>query len=399
MAATSAAMTHGAATSAAMTQRDATSAAMTQRDATSAAMTQRDAASAATTHGAATNAAMTQRDATNAATTHGGRDKGGHDTWGRGHDTGGRSHDTWSGGHDINEPASMLAGIEAGLRQPSVRNEIQMPIPPAIVTVPSCSNATAAHAGAVIVSGSYGGKYNAFNAAKWGIRGVIMNDAGVGADNAGVAGLPYLDAIGLPAATAAASSCHIGDGAHTLAHGIISHVNGAAAALGCAPDQTVRACASLMQTGEIASTAPPPITKGHRFVLRDVAGEPRLICADSVGMLRPEDAGQIVVTASHAALPGGRADSIVPIGIRAVFFSDAGVGLDGAGIARIPHLDGLDIIAGTTSADSAPIGDARALYERGVLSHLTGAAVRAGGAVGMPLKLFIDHLLAAARAR
>jgi hypothetical protein len=266
---------------------------------------------------------------------------------------------------------------------------------PPIATVPSCSNATAAHAGAVIVSGSYGGKYNAFNAAKWGVRGVIMNDAGIGADNAGIAGLPYLDQIGLPAATAEANTCHIGDGEHTLAHGIISHVNRAAAALGCAPGQTVRDCATRMQTGQVPSVAPPPITEGIRTVLRDVPGEPKLICADSVGMLRPEDAGQIVVTASHAALPGGRPDSIVPPGIYAVFFSDAGVGLDGAGIARLGHLDGLGIIAGTTSAASAPIGDARALYERGVLSHLTSAAARAGGRVGMPLKTFIEMLLTA----
>lgn len=268
---------------------------------------------------------------------------------------------------------------------------------PAIVTVPSCSNATAAHAGAVIVSGSYGGKYNAFNAARWGIRGVIMNDAGIGADNAGIAGLPYLDQIGLPAATASASSCHIGDGDHTLAYGMISHVNQAAAALGCVTGESVRACAQRMLAGAVPAAAPPPITDGNRVILRDVPGEPRLICADSVGMVRPEDAGQIVITASHAALPGGRRDTLIPPGIRAVFFSDAGVGLDGAGIARLPVLEADGVIAGTTSADSAPIGDARALYERGVLSHVTSAAVRAGGAVGMPLKVFVDLLLAAGR--
>lgn len=269
--------------------------------------------------------------------------------------------------------------------------------PPPIVTVRSCSNVTAAHAGAVIVSGSYGGKYNAFNAAKWGIRGVIMNDAGIGADDAGIIGLPYLDAIGLPAATADAQTCHIGDGDHTLAHGIISHVNQAAAALGCAPGQTVRDSATFMQAGQVPPTALPPITDGTRTVVRDVPGEPKLICADSVGMLLPEDTGQIVVTASHAALLGGRPDTIVPHGIHAVFFSDAGVGLDGAGIARIGHLDGLGIIAGTTSAASAPIGDSRALYERGELSHLTTAARRAGGQVGMRLKTFIEMLLTAAR--
>jgi hypothetical protein len=267
--------------------------------------------------------------------------------------------------------------------------------PSNVVTLPSCSNATAAHAGAVIVSGSYGGKYNAFNAAKWAIRGVVMNDAGVGADEAGIAGLPYLDQIGLPAATASADTCHIGDGEHTLAHGIISHVNRAAATLGCMPGETVRNCAERMCAATVPLSAPPPITEGTRVTLLDDAGKPKLICADSVGMIRPEDTGQIVITASHAALPGGRPDTLIPRGIYAVFFSDAGVGLDGAGIARLPVLDADGIIAGTTSASSAPIGDSRALYERGVLSHLTSAGLGAGGTVGMPLKTFIDLLLAA----
>ena len=39
-------------------------------------------------------------------------------------------------------------------------------------------------------------------------------------------------------------------------------------------------------------------TEGARFVMRDVPGEPVLICADSIGMLQPDDAGRIVVTAS-----------------------------------------------------------------------------------------------------
>jgi hypothetical protein len=271
-------------------------------------------------------------------------------------------------------------------------------MPATITTVSSCSNATAAHAGTVIVSGSYGGKYNAFNAARWGIRGVIMNDAGVGADDAGIVGLAYLDQIGLAAATASASSCHIGDGDHTLAHGIISHVNATATALGCVPGETVRACAERMRAAPVPSAAPPPITDGTRVTLRDIPGEPKLICADSVGMVRPEDTGHIVITASHAALPGGRRDTIIPPGILGVFFSDAGVGMDNAGIARLPVLDEDGIIAGTTSAMSAPIGDSRALYERGVLSHLTSPAMHAGGTVGMPLKSFIDLLLAAARA-
>ena len=273
-----------------------------------------------------------------------------------------------------------------------------MPSQPVIATVPSCSNLTAAHAGGVIVSGSYGGKYNAFNAAKWGIRGVIMNDAGIGAADAGIIGLSYLDTIGLAAATVDAQTCHIGDGDHTLANGVISHVNRAAATLGCAPGQSVSTCAELMRSALVPRLAPPSITDGTRIVVREVPGEPVLVCADSVGMLRPDDDGRIVITASHAALPGGRPDTLVPQGIHAVFFSDAGVGLDGAGIARLKHLEGLGIIAGTTSADSAPIGDSQALYRDGVLSHLTSAAAEAGGKVGMRLQAFVDLLLTRARA-
>jgi hypothetical protein len=266
-----------------------------------------------------------------------------------------------------------------------------------ILTVASCSFIRDEHRSHVVVSGSYGGRYNAFNAAKWGVRAVIMNDAGIGKDNAGICGLDYLDQINLAAAAADAQTCHIGDGDHMLEHGVVSHVNRAAAFLGCKPGQSVRDCAELMRLATAPTTAPPSITEGARFVVRDVPGEPRLICADSVGMLQPGDAGKIVVTASHAALSGGRPDDVVPPDIYAVFFSDAGGGMDGAGIARLADLDQKGIVAGATSADSAPIGDSRTLYRDGVLSHVNEAAARFGGRVGMPLKEFVGLLIAASK--
>jgi hypothetical protein len=71
--------------------------------------------------------------------------------------------------------------------------------------------------------------------------------------------------------------------------------------------------------------------------------------------------------------------------------------MDGAGIARLADLDNKGIISGATSADSAPIGDSRALYRDGILSHVNGPAARAGGRIGMKLKDFIDILVAAAK--
>ncbi|MEA2791200.1 MAG: hypothetical protein QOG73_3606 [Acetobacteraceae bacterium] len=71
--------------------------------------------------------------------------------------------------------------------------------------------------------------------------------------------------------------------------------------------------------------------------------------------------------------------------------------MDGAGIARLADLDQKGIVAGTTSPDSAPIGDSRALYRDGNLSHVNGAAARLGGRVGMPLKQFVDLLITAVK--
>src|SRR5579862_6788310 len=149
-----------------------------------------------------------------------------------------------------------------------------------ILTVASCSNVRDEHRGQVVVSGSYGGRYNAFNAAKWPVRAVIMNDAGVGKDDAGIVGLEFLDRIGMAAATADAMTCHIGDGDHMLAHGVISHVNKTAAALGCRVEQSVGDCAELMRAAVPPTEMPPAITDGARDILRD--GKPGLVCADSI---------------------------------------------------------------------------------------------------------------------
>jgi hypothetical protein len=86
-------------------------------------------------------------------------------------------------------------------------------------------------------------------------------------------------------------------------------------------------------------------------------------------MLIPEDSGAIAITGSHAALFRGRPDSVIGPQLHAVFFNDAGVGKDRAGIARLADLDTRNMAAGTVSAESAPIGNSRAAYEIGVLSR------------------------------
>jgi hypothetical protein len=110
-------------------------------------------------------------------------------------------------------------------------------------------------------------------------------------------------------------------------------------------------------------------------------------------MIEPQHAGSIVVTGSHAALFRGRPDGLIATQVRAIFFSDAGVGLDSAGIARLPTLDERSIAAGAASAESGAIGDARSIYEHGVLSHVNRTAAALGGRPGRPIADFVAHLV------
>src|SRR5258707_1018747 len=122
-----------------------------------------------------------------------------------------------------------------------------------------------------------------------------------------------------------------------------------------------------------------------------------ILTVASCSFVREEHRSNVVVSGSY----GGRynAFNAAKWGVRGVIMSDAGGGMDGSGIARLADLDNKGIIAGTTSADSAPIGDSRALYHDGILSHVNQAAVRSGGLVGMALKDFVDVLITAAKQR
>ena len=259
-----------------------------------------------------------------------------------------------------------------------------------IMTVASCSQIGDAHRGRVVVSGSYGGTFNAFNASRFRVRGLVMNDAGGGKDDAGIRGLPYLDRIGLAAASADGLTCHIGDGEHMLAHGVINHVNEAAKRVGCEPGQSVAACAALMSNAALPVGALENAEPEGRFIVGDKT--PWIVCADSIVMLVPEDAGQVVVTGSHAALFRGRPDHGVSMDVKAIFFSDGGIGLDEAGVTRLPFLDTRGIPAGAVSVASAPIGDSRALYREGVLSRVNATAAALGITPGQTLRQAIASL-------
>src|SRR6201987_4442471 len=104
-------------------------------------------------------------------------------------------------------------------------------MPAAIVIADSITRVESEAAGAVVVNGSHGGVYAAYLAAKLRVAAAIFNDAGVGRDRAGIAGLDYLATFGIPAAAVGHDSARIGYGADMMARGRITHLNAPAQTL------------------------------------------------------------------------------------------------------------------------------------------------------------------------
>lgn len=247
-------------------------------------------------------------------------------------------------------------------------------------------------AGRVVVSGSHGGLYAAAILARARVRAAIGNDAGVGKDGAGIGGLAWLDKLGIAACTVDHASARIADGADTLENGRVSHANGAAAALGVKAGMPCREAAAHLHRAHPYAGAVPDL--GEARVRIPASGHREVWALDSITLVRPEDRRSIVLSGTHGALLGGRADDgILGVDVFAAFFNDAGGGKDGAGYARLPVLEPRGIAAATLSANTARIGDARSGYETGVLSRVNMVARRLGLDEGMSAREAVARLL------
>ncbi|MCH8999275.1 MAG: hypothetical protein IID48_13590 [Proteobacteria bacterium] len=286
---------------------------------------------------------------------------------------------------------------------------------PGIVLRDSVTRTEPGDRGCVLVTGSHGGVYAAHLAARAGVRAAIFNDAGQGKDRAGIAGLDTLQnlgqdlgqnlgqELGLAAAAVAHDSARIGDAADSWARGTLSAVNGLAAALGCAIGQ---ACAEAARA--LRAAAPPERIPPHALplgaaeavtLLRDRPGGPQVWALDSASLVGPEHQGQVLLIGSHGGLPGGDPAAALTVDALAAVYNDAGIGIDEAGVSRLPALDARGIAGATVAAASARIGEGRSTYVDGVISRVNATAAALGGRPGMTAIEFVEAVLACHKER
>ncbi|MEJ0076169.1 MAG: hypothetical protein WDO17_12095 [Alphaproteobacteria bacterium] len=250
--------------------------------------------------------------------------------------------------------------------------------------------------GRAAIAASHGGVYAAYLAAKAGVKAVILCDAGVGREQAGVGGLDWLEKLAVPAAAIGHRSARIGDGANCARRGVITFANRRAMFFGVAPGMGAREALELLDREKLPPCPAPPKSEERRFRLNDAeAGDVRVHAIDSAGLVLPQDEGQIVLTGSHGALLGGKPETAIKIPVFAALYNDADFGIDDAGVARLPVLDARGIAGATVSAWSARIGDGQSTYHDGFITAVNARARACGGEIGISAKELVARLIAA----
>lgn len=259
-----------------------------------------------------------------------------------------------------------------------------------VIMIDSINYLQPQHCGAVVLASSHGGLYSAYKAVTLGARAVVLNDAGGGLQQAGIAALAYGEKVGMPAATVSHMSARIGDVKDMHMRGIISHANGAAARLGVCVGMDCRSALTLLQAAELQRYSVPQMAE-HRHEL-SLQGH-MVVCIDSASLVQATDKNRIVITGSHGGLIAGDSSKAINVPVALAAFNDAGVGMEQAGLGRLVPLAQLGIPAVTVSSQSARIGDAMSTYQDGIISYANSCALALGVRPGQRLQLALESWL------
>jgi len=233
-------------------------------------------------------------------------------------------------------------------------------------------------AGDVVVNASYSGVLCARMVMSARPKAVIGLDCAIGKDGAGIAGLWYYEALGVPAAAADVMTAEMGNGGDLYDNGIVSRVNDAAQALGIEPGMTVRDAADYLATGE---KKPEVFEPTRRRVIHTAANGRSIVCTDSIAYALPEDRERnVLCTAGHT----GRSVIGYFRDFRpwAFICSDGGVGKNDSGLSALEAVEADGIAGASVSALTARMGDGQSTYFDGVISAANKLARDKGVRVG-----------------
>jgi len=244
--------------------------------------------------------------------------------------------------------------------------------------------------GDVVIAASYCGVLPVRLIAPHHPRGVIAHDVGIAADGSGIAGLWYLEALGIPAASVDAPSAELGNGRDMYDSGRISRVNILAERCGVDPGMPVQRAAELLATQDPGNRE--ATTKVRRETKASDGGGHSIVVTDSIVFALPEDTDNVLVTAGHTGKTGAVfIEAVSPLGF---ICADGGPAKNGSGTSGLAALDESGLPGACYDVSTAGMGDAFDAWERGLVSAANELARARGVRPGQTVRAAAALLLA-----
>lgn len=243
----------------------------------------------------------------------------------------------------------------------------------------------------VVVAASYVGVLPARMMAVHRPRGIIGHDACVGKDAAGIAGLWYLEALGIPSATADGMSAEMGNGRDLYESGVISYVNYPAEMVGVKVGMPVREAAALLS--DVDPTDVEVGNKIRREIMDEHPSGRRIVVTDSIVWALPEDEQRsVLVTAGHTGRSG--ASFLLEANPWGFICHDGGMSKNNSGITGLKTTEDAGLAGACIDGNSSPVGDAFTAWRIGTISAHNGPAGERGVFVGQTVADAARALLA-----
>ena len=258
-----------------------------------------------------------------------------------------------------------------------------------VILIDSARYCDLRNSGDIVISGSYGGVLPARLVAPHSPRAAIFHDVGIGADGSGIMGLPYMEALGIPALTVEGSTGELGNALDMYENGRISRINILAERCGVQLGMTVIEACKLLAANDPGNTTIG--TKVRRKVVFESSNSRKIVVTDSIVFALPEDAANVLVTAGHTGSTGAKfIEEVSPWGF---ICADGGNAKNGSGYAGLAVLDEVGLAGACYDVMTAAMGDAYDAWDRGIISQSNELARQRGVIVGQSVKVAAEKLM------
>jgi len=252
-----------------------------------------------------------------------------------------------------------------------------MDLPEGVVLLDSLGDLRPSNTSPILVCGSHcGGNGDlARHVKNCHVKAVFLNNAGVGKNQAGIRELLNYEAENVLACAVDNFSAEIGIANDTYESGIISHTNTRAKSIGIQVGDSVQDALAIISHGpfahedEAVEASNTEDKSKKQSLKKQTQTEIDGVCVtvtDSITFLNESNAGNIVVCGSHGGLSAG--NYAKKQRVQAVFFNDAGIGKNNAGVKSLAFLNDAGILACTVDCMSAEIFNGQDVLDNGIIS-------------------------------